>query len=111
MRGKLEQNMRRKLEQTMGGKLEQMEKRMKTFVQEEIAVGKANPIPECPVCFQELKPPTKIVQCLKVGGEHSGLPQWGEGGSEGMSEICSNCEIFNTGRSHGAYFCKPDTFF
>ena len=30
---------------------------------------------------------------------HSGLPQWGEGGSEGMSEICSNCEIFNTGRS------------
>ena len=30
---------------------------------------------------------------------HSGLLQWGEGGSEGMSEICSNCEIFNTGRS------------
>ena len=29
--------------------------------------------------------------------------QWvtamGGGGSEGMSEICSNCEIFNTGRS------------
>ena len=60
MRGKLEQNMRRKLEQTMGGKLEQMEKRMKTFVQEEIAVGKANPIPECPVCFQELKPRRRL---------------------------------------------------
>ena len=30
---------------------------------------------------------------------HSGLPQWVGGRSEGMSEICSNCEIFNTGRS------------
>ena len=30
---------------------------------------------------------------------HSGLPQWEGGRSEGMSEICSNCEIFNTGRS------------
>ena len=35
----------------------------------------------------------------KIPPQHSGLPQWGEGGSEGMSEICSNCEIFNTGRS------------
>ena len=30
---------------------------------------------------------------------HSGLPQWGGGRSEGDVEICSNCEIFNTGRS------------
>ena len=30
---------------------------------------------------------------------HSGLLQWEGGRSEGMSEICSNCEIFNTGRS------------
>ena len=47
--------------------LEQMEQRMKTFVREEIAKVKETPIPECPVCFLQLKPPKKIVQCLKVG--------------------------------------------
>ena len=46
--------------------LEQMEQRMKTFVRGEIAKVKASPIPECPVCFLQLKPPKKIVQCLKV---------------------------------------------
>ena len=30
---------------------------------------------------------------------HSGLQQWGGGRSEGDVKICSNCEIFNTGRS------------
>ena len=63
--GKLEQ-VEGKLEQ-VEGKLVQMEKRMKTFVQGEIAKVKATPIPECPVCFQDLTPPMKIVQCLKVG--------------------------------------------
>ena len=63
---KLEQ-MGGKLEKNMGGKLEEMEQRMKSFVRGEIAKVKAKgPIPECPVCFQELKPPKKIVQCLKV---------------------------------------------
>ena len=57
-----------RLKQNMGEKLEKMEKRMRTFVQGEIAKVKAKaPIPECPVCFYELKPPKKIVQCLKVG--------------------------------------------
>ena len=51
------------LEHNMGGKLEQM----KTFVQGEIAKVKATPVPECPVCFMQLKPPNKIVQCQKVG--------------------------------------------
>ena len=36
---------------------------------------------------------------LALRSTHSGLPQWRGGRSEGMSEICSNCEIFNTGRS------------
>ena len=39
------------------------------------------------------------VQAVPLLALHSGLLQWGEGGSEGMSETCSNCEIFNTGRS------------
>jgi len=71
---KLEQ-MGGKLEQ-MGGKLEQMktfvlaeldqqQQQMKNFVRGEIAKVKATPIPECPVCFLQLKPPRKIVQCLK----------------------------------------------
>ena len=48
-----------------GGR-EQMELWMKSFVRGEIAKAKATQIPECPVCFQQLKPPKKIVQCLKV---------------------------------------------
>ena len=51
----------------MGETLEQMEQRMKTFVQGEIAKVKVTTIPECPICFLQLKPPEKIVQCLKVG--------------------------------------------
>jgi len=47
-----------------GGR-EQMELWMKSFVRGEIAKAKATRIPECPVCFQQLKPPKKIVQCLK----------------------------------------------
>ena len=47
--------------------LVQLEQRMKTFVRGEMAKVKATPIPECPVCFLQLKPPKKIVQCLKVG--------------------------------------------
>ena len=47
--------------------LVQLEQRMKTFVRGEMAKVKVTPIPECPVCFLQLKPPKKIVQCLKVG--------------------------------------------
>ena len=36
-------------------------------VRAEIAKVKTSSIPECPVCFQNLGPPKKIVQCLKVG--------------------------------------------
>ena len=63
---KLEQ-MGKKQEQNMREKFEQMEKRMKTLLQEEIAKVKSKAsIPECPVCFRELKSPKKIVQCLRV---------------------------------------------
>ena len=36
-------------------------------VRAEIAKVKTSSIPECPVCFQNLGPPKKIVQCLTVG--------------------------------------------
>ena len=38
---------------------------MKNFVRGELAKVKATSILECPVCFMQLKPPNKIVQCLK----------------------------------------------
>jgi len=55
-------------EKRVGGKLEELGEKleqMKTFVRAEIAKVKAPPIPECPVCFLQLQPPKKIVQCLK----------------------------------------------
>ena len=66
------------VEERLGGKLDQMktfvlaelnqqQQQMKDFVQGELAKVKATPIPECPVCFLQLKPPKKIMQCLKVG--------------------------------------------
>jgi len=71
----VEERLGGKLDQ-MGGKLEQMktfvlaelnqqQQEMKNFVRGEIAKVKATSIPECPVCFLQLKPPKKIVQCLK----------------------------------------------
>ena len=44
-----------------------VEERLKDIVRAEIAKVKTPSIPECPVCFQRLAPPKKIVQCLKVG--------------------------------------------
>ena len=44
-----------------------VEERLKDIVRAEIAKVKTSSIPECPVCFQRLAPPKKIVQCLKVG--------------------------------------------
>ena len=44
-----------------------VEERLKDIVRAEIAKVKTSSIPECPVCFQRLVPPKKIVQCLKVG--------------------------------------------
>merc|ERR1719209_1549152 len=60
------------LEEKLGDKLEQMktfvqakldhqQQQMKDFVCAEIAKVKASPIPECPVCLLQLKPPKKIV--------------------------------------------------
>ena len=68
MGGQLEHNMGGKLEQMKTfvlAELDQQQQQMKTFVQEELAKVKATSIPECPVCFMQLKPPNKIVQCLK----------------------------------------------
>ena len=44
-----------------------VEERLKDIVRAEVAKVKTSSIPECPVCFQRLAPPKKIVQCLKVG--------------------------------------------
>jgi len=38
---------------------------MKNFFRSEIAKVKATLVPECPVCLLQLKPPKKIVQCLR----------------------------------------------
>ena len=60
MGGQLEHNMGGKLEQMKTfvlAELDQQQQQMKTFVQEELAKVKATSIPECPVCFLQLKPP------------------------------------------------------
>ena len=51
----------------MGEKQEQEQQEMKNFFRSEIAKVKATLVPECPVCLLQLKPPKKIVQCLRVG--------------------------------------------
>ena len=51
----------------MGEKQEQDQQEMKNFVRSEIVKVKAPLVPECPVCLLQLKPPKKIMQCLKVG--------------------------------------------
>ena len=47
--------------------IKNLKEEMKNVVRAEIAKVKTSSIPECPVCFQNLGPPKKIVQCLKVG--------------------------------------------
>ena len=47
--------------------IKNLKEEMKNVVRAEIAMEKISSIPECPVCFQNLGPPKKIVQCLKVG--------------------------------------------
>ena len=47
---------------SLGEKLKQMGEKL-----EQMAKVKAPLVPECPVCLLQLKPPKKIVQCLKVG--------------------------------------------
>ena len=44
-----------------------LKEEMKNVVRAEIAKVKTSSIPECPVCFQNLGPPKKIVQCFMVG--------------------------------------------
>ena len=59
-------NSEESLKQEMKNLKENMQQEMKS-VRAEIARVKTSSIPECPVCFQKLAPPKKIVQCLKVG--------------------------------------------
>ena len=54
------------VERRLGEKLEQGQQQLKNFVRAEIAKVKAPLVPECTVCLLQLKPPKKIVQCLKV---------------------------------------------
>ena len=46
--------------------MQNMQQEMKLVVRAEIAKLKTSSIPECPVCFENLAHPKKIVQCLKV---------------------------------------------
>jgi len=64
--------MKKKL-QGVGGDLVKVKGEMKEIkdeikeMKEELkrSRGKAFPIPECPICFNEMKPPTRIIQCMK----------------------------------------------
>ena len=51
----------------MKQEIENSEERMKQEMKRIFRAVKTSSIPECPVCFQHLAPPKKIVQCLKVG--------------------------------------------
>ena len=59
------------LAQTMEKKVrdseERMEEKIKKIVRAEVAKSRMPLFPECPVCFDKLSPPKKIVQCLKAG--------------------------------------------
>ena len=46
---------------------DEMKAEIKDVVCAEMVKVKTSSIPECPVCFQNLGPPKKIVQCLTVG--------------------------------------------
>ena len=59
-------NLEESLKENMQQEMKNMQQEMKS-VRAEIARVKTSSIPECPVCFQKLAPPKKIVQCLKVG--------------------------------------------
>ena len=58
-------NLEESLKENMQQEMKNMQQEMKS-VRAEIARVKTSSIPECPVCFQKLAPPKKIVQCLKV---------------------------------------------
>jgi len=94
------------VEARLGGKLEQMKtlvlaeldqqhQQMKNFVRGEIAKVKVTPIPECPVCFQHLTSPKKIVQCLKG---HKICEACSE--NEAV-ESCPTCKTAFIGRDYG----------
>ena len=53
-------------EERLKQNMQNMQQEMKLVVRAEIAKLKTSSIPECPVCFQNLAHPKKIVQCLKV---------------------------------------------
>ena len=59
-------NLEESLKENMQQEMKNMQQEMKS-VRAEIARVKTSSIPDCPVCFQKLAPPKKIVQCLKVG--------------------------------------------
>ena len=61
------ENSEERMKQEMMQEIENSEKRMKQEMKRIIRGVKTLSIPKCPVCFQHLAPPKKIVQCLKVG--------------------------------------------
>jgi len=87
------------LAQTMEKKVrdseERMEEKIKKIVRAEVAKARMPLIPECPVCFDKLSPPKKIVQCLE--GHKICEPCSQE---EAVSS-CPTCEAAFMGRDYG----------
>ena len=63
---KVEERLKQEMKNSEERLKQNMQQEMKLVVRAEIAKLKTSSIPECPVCFQNLAHPKKIVQCLKV---------------------------------------------
>ena len=69
MEKKIEQKMEQKLEKSLEQKLTQLEQRLDQKIETKFEYLMENieaptRAPMCPICFEELRPPVKIIQCL-----------------------------------------------
>jgi len=93
---KSQENMKRRFEEgeaKMDNKMAKLEATLKAAIARSREPIK---IPECPVCFEELRPPLRIVQCLKG---HKICEPCSE--KEEVVSCPTNCKAGFMGRDHG----------